>query len=516
MSKTRKNAPGEADIIDAESLDVDPAAAAAAPQTPSDEPSGEAAAGTPPDDAPGSTDSDQPAAPPPDASPPPQIIRKGGGGLALFVALLALVALAFEGAWRPYLTNILPPVEGGADEAAIAEAVAPVASEIDQLSARLAALADRPSAPDLSADVAALETRLAGLAQDNATLRRDLASVQAAVGETEALDALIAEMEAQQAAMEARVAALDPLAERISGRLEALETRLSDARSAQQARDLLSATVADLQAGLTALQAEARSLGQRLDRRFAELESAQQAAGIDREAIRSDLRTRLASLSDALEDAEAAREELAGELAAITINVEAGTGGDRRAEARLLAVARLAAKLATEERYAAELAAARALSAEDAEIMAVLEAIAPYQRDETEVATALIERFETLAPRIVQAGIARAGDSWVDDTLFNLSGLISVRRAPREGIEGDNVDAAVARAQFRLQQGDLAGAVAELEPLSLREDQAEAWRMVRPWVEDARARVLLDRAATQLTDLATRRLDLDPAPGASP
>lgn len=95
------------------------------------------------------------------------------------------------------------------------------------------------------------------------------------------------------------------------------------------------------------------------------------------------------------------------------------------------------------------------------------------------------------AAEIVAAAQAAGGDSWWDKTRDRLAGLVSIRRTGE--IEGDDVDARVARAERRLAEGDVAAALAEVR--ALPPAVAEA---AKGWADLAGRRVAAEQALAAL------------------
>jgi hypothetical protein len=79
----------------------------------------------------------------------------------------------------------------------------------------------------------------------------------------------------------------------------------------------------------------------------------------------------------------------------------------------------------------------------------------------------------------------------------NLMRLVTIRPVGADA-EGDHAAARVARAEARLADGDLAGAVAELEGLEGAPAEAAA-----PWLEQARTRLAAENALQGLRAHAT-------------
>lgn len=95
------------------------------------------------------------------------------------------------------------------------------------------------------------------------------------------------------------------------------------------------------------------------------------------------------------------------------------------------------------------------------------------------------------AAAIVAAAQAAGGDTWWEKTRDRLSGLVSIRRTGE--VEGDDVDARVARAERRLAEGDVPAALAEVK--ALPPAAAEA---AKPWTELAERRVAAEAALANL------------------
>jgi len=107
-------------------------------------------------------------------------------------------------------------------------------------------------------------------------------------------------------------------------------------------------------------------------------------------------------------------------------------------------------------------------------------------------------------PRIAaQANIASKDDS-ADDSLLShakqtLGSFISIRRT--DNVVGLGAGATLQRAETRLSQGDLSGAVGYLSTLP-----ASSQRAIKPWLDQAKARVLVDQTTDRISEAALSRL----------
>ena len=315
----------------------------------------------------------------------------------------------------------------------------------------------------------------------------------------------------------------DPTAEETAAALDAaLETRL--------------ATRFDTRAAAleTAIQALPRVDGDALSRRIDGLERqlaarpADNAGLIALEAAVRDLRMRLAA-AEASGEARAAandtlialqddRDALAGSVAALqdqlaalsaanaalqdAVAARASQGGatalDRNV-ALVLALGQLRDALRGAGGYGAELAQVRSLMEADDDLRAAIEPLTRFADSGVPTLPGLQRGFPAMARAVVAAG--RGGDS---DGLFagivrSLSSIVTVR--PLGEVEGGGAGPTVARAEARLRDGDLAGALAALGDLTGRAaDAAAAWR------GRAEARLAADRAVAALAARAIARL----------
>lgn len=111
--------------------------------------------------------------------------------------------------------------------------------------------------------------------------------------------------------------------------------------------------------------------------------------------------------------------------------------------------------------------------------------------------TRLHRDFQSLAAKIDKPIKDATEADWVDATLANISGLVSIRRT---GTAPDLPP--MSRAEAALAQDDLVGAIEALAPLSAdRPDVAD-------WLDDARHRLAVEQSITRIRDETTKRLAL--------
>jgi hypothetical protein len=278
------------------------------------------------------------------------------------------------------------------------------------------------------------------------------------------------------AALEERPAA--PLAEidGLSAAVAALQKEAAELRTAVQARP----SGADSGA-LEQLRAEVLA---ELDRRIAAL------PGPDAAGVQS-LKDEIAALTARLAAVEQQQQELAAEPAPSTAGAAAA--------ALALAVVDLGNALRAGMPYGGELAVVQQLAAGDAVLATPLGVLALQAESGIATLETLRQELAALAPAIVEAGGGGAGDGVVGDLLSGLSGLVSVR--PTGEVEGETPAARVARAELRLEEGDLAAALAELQAL-----EGEAAAAAQPWIARAEAHQAMLAALDQLSQQTLGRL----------
>lgn len=304
-------------------------------------------------------------------------------------------------------------------------------------------------APELEARVAALEARAAESDRLGRAVGGEVAGVAATVtslGERLARLAAAAESPAPAPALEGLAAELAALA----ARLEKIEAA-AEAAPAAEADPRLAARVAALEGALAAA-AEGAAVAQDVGRETAALTA------------------RLGAFDGRLGGLEAAALSQSGRDVALVIAV-----GQLKAAAR------------GSGGFAGSLAAVAALAGDDAAFEGLLAELAGPAGPGVPTAAELGAGFAGLADAIVRAEAAARRDGWVAIVMDWVGGLVSLRRTGE--LEGEAVEARVARAERDLEAGDLAAAVAELEGL-----EGAAAAAALPWLSGARARLAVERA----------------------
>jgi len=167
--------------------------------------------------------------------------------------------------------------------------------------------------------------------------------------------------------------------------------------------------------------------------------------------------------------------------------------GIGKRDALLLAVGRLRDVTRTANEFSTSFAAAQALSINNPENKVSLEILQKYAAKGVPSLTVLQRRFDSLSGAIVRASYVAAGDGWVDQTIFNLSKLITFRRTGVEGALKDDIAGLVARAELLLLDGDLKAAVGIVRKFS-----GEPARVSYKWLKAAQGRLAVNAAVEKL------------------
>jgi hypothetical protein len=376
----------------------------------------------------------------------------------------------------------------------------------------------RSQVADHAATVERVQGRVAALEGTDADTRERVATLETAANaapEPHQVAGQIAQADARLTALEDKVGALDAAGadQGDSRRLAALENELSS----------LSTTVAGLRQSAGAAAAPASSqipgritdLEQRLgqdagaaDRvtalsgKIDALSGQVTSGGAQTEAVAKDVAALTGRVTQLSEQAATLAVEV-GALQARVVSAEerisaAGNQSGRAATLALLA-GQLEAAIDQAQAYEAPLESLRALGGDDAVIGEAAAKLAPGATSGVPSLAELRRSFAPTANDIVHAARAPDGDSVLDRAAGNLMRLVTVRPVGADA-EGDDPAARVARAEAKLADGDLAGAVTELQGL-----EGPAAEAAAPWLERAQAHLAaqdaLDSLRTHTTGL---------------
>ena len=305
---------------------------------------------------------------------------------------------------------------------------------------RLAAfLAGQPSDMASAADMERLADRLRKA--EAAALDRAAADANAAAiaANREEIGAAAGEAAALRAALGA-----------FEQRLEALETRIAALERAEPAVDPgIAAEIAGLREGLAALEARPAADGSgAADPGLAPLKAA--VAALEGRLEGFEASSRMAA-TEAGASADKALAELAVLRDAVSKLARPGEAGG----GVKLAVARLRFAVDSGAPFKEELEALQAAGGPG------FGAWTAHAEQGLPTADALARRFKELARARTLRPEGATGAPWLDDVIGRLSDVVSVRRVSKD-LAGDGADAALGRAEAHIEDGNLAGAVAEL------------------------------------------------------
>lgn len=285
----------------------------------------------------------------------------------------------------------------------------------------------------------------------------------------------------------------------LADRITRLQAQLQQLAQQQQSLNDRVGQLSAGNAGTPAAPPPDPALAQRLDDLQKRLDSLDQAATANK-GLRGEIEALTAALGKASDHASALEQRIAD----LEKTVAARQNVDQRSldAARLSAVTALAARLRSNVEdgrpFAQELAALKPLLAGDQALSDTAAALDKLSGGSAGL-SALRQSFPQTARAIVAAGKDDAAQGWWDRMLARLSSVVSVRRVG--DVEGDSVEAHVARAERALDNNRLDQAVAELKTLTGKAAAAAA-----PWLDKAEKQLAASQAADKLQTLAGQRL----------
>jgi hypothetical protein len=246
-----------------------------------------------------------------------------------------------------------------------------------------------------------------------------------------------------------------------------------------------------------------RAEAQQLERRLAAIETQSASRMASDTAASKDMQQELSRLGKAEAD-------LADRVAALEREAQSQNRAELRADGTLaLLLGQMREAIEQARPFPAEFDAFIKL-ARGSDLAAAAGPLAEPARNGVANRAVLVKGLAELAGRTTAASEPAAKSDWREQTLARLRGLVTIRRI--DGSSHTGSDGAVGAAQAALARGDLAGAVAALEPLTGADAEA-----ARPWLLMARERLAAEAALDHVQELLTERLGSPPTtPGAAP
>lgn len=319
---------------------------------------------------------------------------------------------------------------------------------------RIATAVKDPRVPALTERVQRLEQQ--AKAPPSADVLKDLEAERARFTQQ------LAEAMKRLQALEQSVAAVRQMATAAAGPREAAEAR---------------ASLQELSERLAALEKSGGTL-QQLSTRIAEIEKTDTAKA-------QNALTGNRALATAIDD-------IAKRVGALEKAEVKAAKVDSGAKATVLAVAQLRETLRGAGPFTKELDALKGVGGNHPDVLKAAAELQPFAAKGVPTIVALRARFEATAVQIARAAGQAKGEGWIERTVHRLSTLVTVRRVDGKG-NGGSPDTALAEAERHLKDGDLIGCVQALERLTGAAAEAAA-----PWLQDARARVAVERALATL------------------
>jgi hypothetical protein len=278
-----------------------------------------------------------------------------------------------------------------------------------------------------------------------------------------------------------------------------LEGRMAALEKASRAAPAVEGQAADAQKRLADLASESAEIAA-LSQKMQDMQIANGNGTLLAQTV-SGLQQTVASLQTSLQNLSQSMEAIKAKVAGMDAAFNERRIENARQFAILLAIDQLKAVASTSQPFATELNAARTLAHDDPEMMKPLDALAPYAEDGAATLNELRAEFADKATDIVRSNVVGDGQSYFRQALYQLGSVLSVRRVGSNVASKNIPETAVARAESKLEEDDLAGAVSSLGILTGLPKEVAAG-----WIDAATRRLAVDAALTSLSEAALQRL----------
>jgi hypothetical protein len=329
-----------------------------------------------------------------------------------------------------------------------------------------------------------------------------------------ALAARVAAVEARPVAPSKGVDAVQSATSELARRVDQFDSRLAaiekrpappsvDTDAINSAQSALRRRIDQLEAAAKPDLGPIRSEVQQLEQRLAAIETQSASRTASETAASKDMQQELSRLGKVHGD-------LADRVAALEREAQSQNRAELRADGVLaLLLGQMREAIEQARPFPTEFDAFVKL-ARGSDLAAAAEPLAEPARNGVASRAVLVKGLAELAGRMAVASEPAVRSDWREQTLARLRGLVTIRRI--DGSLHTGSDGPVGTAQAALARGDLAGAVAALEPLTGADAEA-----ARPWLLMARERLAAETALDRVQELLTERLGSPPAaPGAAP
>ena len=423
--------------------------------------------------------------------------RSGGGSMLLYLVLMLIAAagvVVSAPMWQPQVSALLGVRQPSAP--VTDDRITALQGDVQALSEKVQAAIDAEglqqaigaAVDPINADLGAVKQDLASLKAELESLRSSASSGGGTLSEAPGID--LAPIEERLGKLETELANTSKLVNDVAGAQAAAP--MPAPTDGTSAAPVATAPTPDprvdaLASENEALKQQIADLTQRLD----------QLSALD---------AKVGELGPRLDELAPRVDALGQQVASIPKGAE-----QQRSVALIVAIGELRSALAGDKSFAAELSTLTDLTQNDEALRSRLK---PIVDGLTPMADAGVPTLSQLAAGFPSTEIARAGeadlagevtdDNWLKRFWrglgHSISEVITVRPTGPD-VEGDDTLARLARAEAKLGEGDLAGAVAEVRGMKGLAAETSA-----DWLAQADARLAIEGAAAQLADISTREL----------
>lgn len=410
--------------------------------------------------------------------------RRGRAGSVLYYLIISAVASAVVVISAPFWQARVNDLLG------LRQTSAPVTDDrLTALQGDVQTLSEKVQAAVDSATLTqAIEAAVAPLAADLDSAKQELSGIKS-------------EIEALKAATPAEAMGSGTLAAAPSVDLTPLENRINNLQTALDDTAKRLDDLAANQGTMTATAPTEAAPDPRVD-----------ALSHENQALRDQIAT-LTQRLDALAALDGKLQEIEPRLSALSDQVANMPRGaeQQRAAALIVAIGELRSALASDKGFGAELSAIADLTKNDEtmrpRLKPLLDELAPLGESGVPTLSQLAAGFP--ATEIARAGEAELASEVSDDawykrlwhgTVHALSEVFTLRPVGPD-VEGEGTLARLARAEAKLEESDLSGAVTEIQGL-----KGLAAETAAEWLSQAEARLVIEHVAAQLADISTREL----------
>jgi hypothetical protein len=334
-----------------------------------------------------------------------------------------------------------------------------------------------------------------------------------------ALAARVAAVEAQPVAPSKAIETVQSAVSALSHRVDQFESRLAAAEQPPAPPTVDTEAINSAQAAVARrvdqLEAAKPDLGplragmQELEQRLAAIETQSASRLASETAASKDMQQELSRLGKV--DAD-----LADRVAALEREAQSQNNAELRADGTLaLLLGQMREAIEQARPFQTEFNSFIRL-ARDSDLAAAAGPLAEPARNGLASPAVLTKGLAELAGRAAVPSGPAVDSGWREQTLARLRSLVTIRRI--DGSSHTGSEGPISAAQTALAHGDLASAVAALEPMTGADATGADAEAARSWLRMARARLAAEVALDHVQELLTERLGGSPAaaPGAAP